>query len=75
MTTLYDLGMEVSHIREALDSLEVKGHKNVSILNFAFARCNAIIDAINKIAKESEEIQNGSREVDVDGEDNTGTVG
>ena len=68
MNTLYDLGMEVSHIREALDSLEVKGHNNVSLLNYAFNKCNEIIEALNKIVQSISENQNGSEEVKSDGE-------
>lgn len=49
MHTLYDFGLEVQNIREAIDSLEVKGNKNASLVVYAYNKCNDIITAINNI--------------------------
>ncbi|MBQ8707823.1 MAG: hypothetical protein IJ523_07040 [Succinivibrionaceae bacterium] len=77
--TLYDLGMEVTKIREAVDSLEVKGKKNASLVVYAFEKCNDIIEAINAVVnQESDSSQNGDgqtdKEEEVNGEPDSGTA-
>lgn len=75
MKTLYDLGMEVMKIREAINSLEVKGKQNASLIVYAFGKCDEIIEAINEISKEAGEKaadQNGE-EAEVNGIENSGT--
>lgn len=62
MDTLTDLGKEVLKIREAIDSIEIKGvdqiKKNIPFLAYAYDRCNFVIQSINQIA----ERQNGVNE-------------
>lgn len=77
--TLYDLGMEVTKIREAINSLEVKGESNASLIVYAFRKCNEIIGAINAVVnQQSETSQNGEKtteeEGDVNGEQDSGTA-
>ena len=42
MQTLYEFGMEVTRVREAIDSIEVRGHENASLVEYAFNKCNDI---------------------------------
>lgn len=58
--TLYDFGIEVAKIREAINSLEIKGEQNASLVVYAIGRCNYLIQQINDTAKEAAEIQNSS---------------
>lgn len=73
MKTLYDFGLEVSKIREATNSLEVKGEQNASLIVYIVQKCNDIIQAINEASKaaieqeSTAENQNGSEEGDSDG--------
>lgn len=69
MQTLLDFGQEVAKIREAVNSLEVKGEANATLIVFAVHKCNDIIAAINDIVqkqieekKSDEGNQNGSEE-------------
>ena len=59
MQTLLDFGQEVIKIREAVNSLEVKGEANAALIVYTVQKCNDIILEINNIAKN----QNGSEEV------------
>lgn len=59
MQTLLDFGQEVVKIREAVNSLEVKGEANAALIVYTIQKCNNIILEINKIANN----QNGSEEV------------
>ena len=78
MNTLMDLGQEVLKIREAIDSVEIKGvdqiKKNASYLTYAYDKCNAIIQAINQIAENQRQLQKSQNEVEegrvIDGEQN-----
>lgn len=77
--TLYDLGMEVTKIREAINSLEVKGEKNASLVVYAFRKCNDIIEAINAVVNQQpDSSQNGEsqteEEEEVNGEPDSGTA-
>ena len=36
--TLYDFGIEVAKIREAINSLEIKGEQNASLVVYAIGR-------------------------------------
>ncbi len=65
MQTLYEFGMEVTRIREAIDSIEVRGHKNASLVDYAYNKCNDIIAAINNVVQQKN--QNGE-EGDMNGE-------
>lgn len=67
MKTLLDFGQEVVKIREAANSLEVKGEHNASIIVYIYQKCNNIITEINEAARAmSESNQNGSEEAEVD---------
>lgn len=69
MQTLYDFGVEVQKIREAIDSIEVKGAKNASFIVYAYNKCNDIINAINQIIDEQQTPpsgQNGEETIETD---------
>ena len=53
MKTLYDFGVEVQKIREAINGLTVKGSENASLVVYAFNKCNDIINDLNKVIDES----------------------
>jgi len=75
MRTLYDFGLEVQKIREAIDSLEVKGNKNASFVVFAYNKCNEIIRGINDIIEQQRNPlagQNGENTGEAVHENNTG---
>lgn len=81
MQTLYDFGIEVQKIREAVNNLTVKGSENASLVVYAVGKCNDIIQAINEIVEKqsaSPEDQNGDKEsqeeVEIDGEQDSGTI-
>lgn len=68
MKTLYDFGIEVQNIREAIDSLEVKGAKNASYVVYAYNKCNDIIQAINDVISQQvppDDGQNGEDTIKV----------
>lgn len=68
MKTLYDFGIEVQNIREAIDSLEVKGVKNASYVVYAYNKCNSIIQAINDVIAQQnppDDCQNGEDTLEV----------
>lgn len=65
MQTLLDFGQEVIKIREAVNSLEVKGEANAALIVYTVQKCNDIILEINKIANN----QNDSKEEDEDEQD------
>jgi hypothetical protein len=84
MQTLYDFGMEVQKIREAINSLTVKGSENASYVVYAYNKCNDIIKAINEVIERQQnppESQNGAKssetaekeEGEVNGEPDSGT--
>lgn len=58
MKTLYDFGIAVQKIREAANSLEVKGQGNAGIIVYICNQCNEIISAINQAIAEA---QDGAR--------------
>lgn len=70
MKTLYDLGIEVTKIREAINSLEIKGEQNASLIVYATHKCNDIIEAINAIVNQSDPGQNGEEQTEEGGEVN-----
>lgn len=47
MLTLYDFGMEIAKIREAADSIEIKGTANAARIVLIAETCNELIQAIN----------------------------
>lgn len=49
MQTLYDFGMEVQKIREAINSINIKGADNASYIVYAYNKCNDIVKAINEV--------------------------
>lgn len=69
MITLQDFTMELVKIRKALDTIEVKGLKNASLLCFLCERCDKMLDEIKKVSEElsenGTENQNDSKEGDV----------
>lgn len=74
MKTIYDLGMEITKLREAFNSIEVKGEQNASYVLYGIKKCNEIIQVLNNVAEQEKERenQNGSEpvesEVDIDGD-------
>lgn len=65
MKTLLDFGLEVAKIREAVNSLEVKGEENAALIVYAVQKCNEIINTINEISnKMAEQNQNDSGEAE-----------
>lgn len=70
--TLYDFGLEVAKIREAVNSLEVKGDNNAALIVYSVEKCNELIRAINEACQPqniNENNQNGSEEGEIDGSD------
>lgn len=53
--TLYDLGMEIQKIREAINALKTKGAKNASRIVYATSKCNSLIQAINETIAEKQQ--------------------
>lgn len=78
MKTLYDLGVEVTKIREAVNSLEVKGEQNASLVVYAIHKCNEIIDVINAVVNQPDPGQNGEDQAEeedqVNGQPDSGTA-
>jgi len=77
--TLYDLGMEVAKIREAINSLEVKGESNASLVVYAFKKCNEIIEVINNVVTQQRnssqnEKEQTEKEEEVNGEPDSRTA-
>lgn len=69
MQTLYDFGLEVQKIREAIDNIEAKGARNASFIVFAYNKCNDIINAINQIIEKQQNppsSQNGEDIIETD---------
>ena len=58
MATLYEIGQEVMRIREAVNSLEVKGQQNARLIVYCFDKCNGIIQAINDATNRNLAVQN-----------------
>ncbi len=50
-----DLVKAIVQIRDVLDDIEVKGSQNSSRVVFIHDKCNALIAALNEIAKKAEE--------------------
>ncbi len=67
MNSLNGLIMELTKIREAVNSIEVKGNKNAAMVVYATERIDGIIHAINEVIENSESNQNGIEEGDTDG--------
>lgn len=63
--TLYDLGNGIKKIQAALDSIEIKGHQNRLLLDYAYSKCDEMIQAINDAALEIK----GAKEGDCNGHD------
>lgn len=69
MVTLYDLGMEISKIRNALNAIEVRGQQNASLLVYAYDKCTELIGEINEIGK-SLSVENTESNDEAEGEVN-----
>lgn len=85
MQTLYDLGMEIAKIREAINGLTVKGSENAALVIYAVNRCNDLIKALNEFVNqqhnppdgqngEDENVDPGTEEGDTDGEPDRGAA-
>ena len=48
MVTLYELSQEVVKIREAVNSMEVKGRQNAALIVYCCEKCDNIIKAVNE---------------------------
>ena len=71
MQTLYEFGMEVTRVREAIDSIEVRGHENTSLVEYAFNKCNDIIAAINSVVQQQNQNgEEGARDLAEEGDMN-----
>ena len=70
MQTLYEFGMEVTRVREAIDSIEVRGHENASLVEYAFNKCNDIIAAINSVVQQNQNGEEGARDLAEEGDMN-----
>lgn len=68
MQTLYDLGVEVTKIREAINSIEVKGEQNASLVVYSVKKCNDIIEAINAVSRTIKSSQNEVESIDKEDE-------
>ena len=51
MQSLYDIGKTIIQIREAANSLEVKGQQNAAYIVFIHGKCNDLIEVINEISR------------------------
>lgn len=66
MLTLYDLGLEITKMREAADSIEMKGRTNAARVVFIIDKCNELIRAINEAADAVKNVESANEQ---DGED------
>lgn len=63
METLFDMGQALVQIRDAADTLEVKGAKNAALVSLIYEKSNEIINLINDIARSYEDKnQNGTKQ-------------
>lgn len=62
METISDIINEIIKIRDTIDGIEVKGKQNAALLCFAYDKCNALADALMKVATK---IQNESKKEDI----------
>ena len=78
--TLYEFGLEIQKIREAVNSLTVKGAENASLVVYAAGKCNDLIKEINGIMENQRSCENGQNgeELDeeggIDGQPDRGTA-
>lgn len=63
MKTFYDFGIELSNIRTALNSIEVRGQQNASLLVYAYDKCGELISELNEIAKNLSETEKAEGDV------------
>lgn len=74
MMSLNELANEIAAIHKAANTIEVKGVQNMSIVMGICERCEHLIEGLKNVA---EEIQNGTKndekEGDVNGDDGTGS--
>ena len=70
MRTLYDFGIAITEIRDAVDTIEVKGAKNAALISMVFQKCNAMISDLNKIVEDQNKKDNEEQEEvgDADGQ-------
>jgi hypothetical protein len=54
MLTLQDVCREIFSIKEAVDSIEVKGERNASFVLFCLNKCNYIINEFESIIHNKE---------------------
>ena len=52
--TLYDFGQSITKIREAVNSLEIKGRQNSAYVVFVNHQCDELISDINEIARNAD---------------------
>lgn len=74
--SIYDLGMAVREIREAANSIEVKGRQNAAYIVYINHQCDVLIGNFNEMA-ENVSAENSGSAVETDGEmngQNTGTT-
>lgn len=70
MKSLYEFGKTIMQIREAANSIEVKGQQNAAYVMYIHNKCNDLIEAVNEIARNSETEPNPqpSTEEETDGD-------
>lgn len=52
--TIYDFGQSISKIREAVNSMEIKGRQNSAYVVFVNHQCDELIADINEIARNAD---------------------
>lgn len=52
--SLYDFGQGISKIREAVNSMEIKGRQNSAYVVFVNHQCDELIEDINEIARNAD---------------------
>lgn len=52
--SLYDFGQSIIRIREAANSMEIKGRQNASFVVYINNKCDELIEEINEIARDAE---------------------
>lgn len=64
MRTLGEFGKAIEQIREATESVEVRGRANRAYMDLIYEKCNEMIRALNAIAAEAEETAAPEEETD-----------
>lgn len=52
--TLYDFGQAIAKIREAVNSMEIKGRQNSAYVVFVNHQCDELIEDLNEIVRNAD---------------------